>query len=238
MSIFCQQCGTNLMPESAFCNRCGAKAPNKSGKSGSGQSVVAPRRAGRPAPPRPARRAPVTPAPDEAYDEDYGEEYQEDYPDRGDENYRQDPPGKDDVIFSISPTFYEVMPSYVLAVVLSLIVTVGVAYAQGPLFVSLIAAAIFFIRPIFRHWRLKHTVYTLTGAKLEIRTGILSKDARSIPLRHIDNVEVSETLRERLMGIGDVLIDSPALDSKMVLENINNPRKYADLIMEQLQYFN
>jgi membrane protein YdbS with pleckstrin-like domain len=235
MSIFCQQCGNNLAPESLFCNRCGAKTSNKSG---AGQSGAASRRPGRPAPPRPARRAPVTTAPDEVYDEEYGQEYEEDYPDRGDENYRQDPPGKDDVIFSISPTFYEVMPSYMLAVALSLIVTAGVAYAQGPLFVSLIAAAIIFVRPIFRHWRLKHTVYTLTGAKLEIRTGILSKDAKSIPLRHIDNVEVSETLRERLMGIGDVLIDSPALDSKMVLENINNPRKYADLIMEQLQYFN
>jgi hypothetical protein len=51
-------------------------------------------------------------------------------------------------------------------------------------------------------------------------------------------VEVSETLKERLIGIGDVLIDSAALDSKMVLDNINNTRKYADLIMDQLQYWN
>ena len=235
MSISCQQCGNKIAPESLFCNRCGAKTSNKSGAR---QSDVGLRRSGRPAPPRPARRAPVAPAPDEEYDEEYGEEYEEDYPDRGDENYRQDPPGKDDVIFSISPTFYEVMPSYLLAAALSLIVTAGVAYAQGPLLASLVAAAIFFIRPIFRHWRLKHTVYTLTGAKLEIRTGIFSKDAISIPLRHVDNVEVSETLKERLIGIGDVLIDSPALDNKMVLENIRDPRKYADLIMEQMQYFN
>ena len=86
--------------------------------------------------------------------------------------------------------------------------------------------------------RLKRTVYTLTGAKLEIRTGIFSKDTKNIPLRHIDNVEVSETLKERLIGIGDVLIDSAALDTKMVLNNVKNPRKYADLIMEQLQYVN
>src|SRR5262245_33604952 len=170
MSMFCQQCGNNLSPGSLFCNRCGAKSPNKGG---AGQSGVGLDRPGRPSPPRPARRAPVSPAPDEEhgeeYDEESGGEYEEDYPDRGDENYRQDPPGKDQVIFSISPTFYEVMPSYLLTVALSLIVTAGVAYAKGPLWVSLIAAGIFFLRPIFRHWRLKHTVYTLTGAKLEIR---------------------------------------------------------------------
>ncbi|MBO0863385.1 MAG: zinc ribbon domain-containing protein, partial [Chloracidobacterium sp.] len=163
MSIFCQKCGNNLASESVFCNRCGAKTPNQSGagQSGAGQSGAGLRRAGRP--PRPARRAPVTSVPAEEYSEEYSEDYEEeDYPDRGDKNYRQSPSGNDQVIFSISPTFYEVTPSYLLAVALSLIVTAGVAYMHGPLYASLIAAALFFLRPIFRHWRLKHTIYTLT----------------------------------------------------------------------------
>jgi membrane protein YdbS with pleckstrin-like domain len=230
MSMFCHQCGNNLTSESLFCNRCGAKTPSQGG----GES----RRAGRPVPPRPARRAPVIPAPDEESFEEYEEA---DYPERRDQDYREaQGAGKDNdqVIFSISPAFYEVLPSYVLAVLLSLAVTAAVAYARGPIVFALVGALIFFIRPIFRHFRLKHTVFTLTATKLEIRTGILSKDAKSIPLRHIDNVEVSETLKERLIGIGDVLIDSAALDSKIVLENIKNPRKYADLIMDQLQYSN
>jgi membrane protein YdbS with pleckstrin-like domain len=225
--MFCQHCGNSLAPESLFCNRCGSKASNPKG-------AGAPR-AGRPAaPPRPARRAPVVPsAPDQESYEEY--EYEEDYPERRDKGYREDFADQEQAIFSITPTFYEVLPSYLVAAVLSLIVTAGVAYARGPLGIALIAAAILFIRPIFRHMRLKRTVYTLTGAKLEIRTGIISKDTKSIPLRHIDNVEVSETLKERLIGIGDVLIDSAALDTKMVLNNIKNPRKYADMIMEQLQ---
>jgi membrane protein YdbS with pleckstrin-like domain len=225
MSIFCQRCGNSLTPESLFCNRCGSKASNQAGTP----------RAGRPAaPPRPARRAPVIPStPDQESFEEY--EYEEDYPERRDKAYREDFDDQDQVIFSITPTFYEVLPSYLLAAVLSLIVTMGVAYARGSLGIALIATAVLFIRPIFRHMRLRRTVYTLTGAKLEIRTGIFSKDTKSIPLRHIDNVEVSETLKERLMGIGDVLIDSAALDTKMVLNNVKNPRKYADLIMEQLR---
>jgi membrane protein YdbS with pleckstrin-like domain len=223
MSMFCQQCGNRLAPESLFCNRCGSKASNPMG-------------AGRPAPPRPARRSPVIPStPDQESFEEYEEEYEEDYPERRDRGYRKDFDDPDQVIFSITPTFYEVLPSYLVAVVLSLIVTIGVGYARGPLGIVLIAAAILFIRPIFRHMRLRRTVYTLTATKLEIRTGILSKDAKNIPLRHIDNVEVSETLKERLIGIGDVLIDSAALDTKMVLNNIKNPRKYADMIMDQLQ---
>jgi membrane protein YdbS with pleckstrin-like domain len=226
MSMFCQHCGNSLAPESLFCNRCGSKASNPKG--------AETRRAGRPAPPRPARRSPVIPStPDQESFEEY--ENEEDYPERRDKGYREDFADQDQVIFSITPTFYEVLPSYLLAAVLSLIVTAGIAYARGPLGIALIAAAILFIRPIVRHMRLRRTVYTLTGAKLEIRTGIFSKDTKSIPLRHIDNVEISETLKERLIGIGDVLIDSAALDTKMVLNNVKNARKYADLIMEQLQ---
>jgi len=227
MSMFCPHCGNGLTPESLFCNRCGSKASSQMG--------AGTRRAGRPAaPPRPARRAPIIPStPDDESFEEY--EYEEDYPERSDKGYREDFADQDQVIFSITPTFYEVMPSYLVAAVLSLIVTAGVAYARGPLVIVLIAAAILFIRPLVRHMRLRRTVYTLTGAKLEIRTGIFSKDTKSIPLRHIDNVEISETLKERLIGIGDVLIDSAALDTKMVLNNVKNPRKYADMIMEQLQ---
>jgi membrane protein YdbS with pleckstrin-like domain len=231
MSMFCQHCGNSLPPESLFCNRCGSKAPN--------QRVAGPRGSARPAaPPRPARRAPVIPyGPDQESSEEY-EEYKDDHPERRDDDYRGNIADQDQVIFSITPAFFEVLPSYLAAIALSLIVTAGVAYARGSLGIALIAAAVIFIRPIIRHMRLKRTVYTLTGAKLEIRTGIFSKDTKNIPLRHIDNVEVSETLKERLIGVGDVLIDSAALDTKMVMNNIKNPRKYADMIMEQLQYLN
>jgi membrane protein YdbS with pleckstrin-like domain len=226
MNMYCHRCGNSLTPESLFCNRCGAKSQSQGGQ---GRYVASP--------PRPARRAPVIPSPEEESYDYYEDEYEGDYPDHG-ADYRQGPADKDHVIFSITPAFFEVLPSYLLAATLSLIVTAVVAYMDGPLLIALIGVAICFLRPIFRHWSLKHTIYTLTATKLEIQSGILSKEAMSIPLRHIDNVEVSETLRERLIGIGDVLIDSAALDRKMVLNNIKNPRKYADMIMDQLQSWN
>jgi len=226
--MFCNRCGNRLTPESLFCNRCGSKVQS--------QSPTTPPRAKHLAspPPRPARRAPVIPAiPDQG---SLGE-YEEDYPERYEyeDDYREGVPGLDEEIFSVNPTIFEVVPGYLLAIALSLIATAVVALVDGNFLIAVIGASVFFIMPIIRHIRLKHTVYTLTPTKVEIRTGILSKSTQSIPLHHIDNVEVSETLKERMIGIGDVLIDSAALDSKMVMNNIRNPREYADMIMYQLR---
>ena len=49
---------------------------------------------------------------------------------------------------------------------------------------------------------------------------------------------VSETLRGRLIGIGDVVIDSAAVGGKIFMSNIKDPRKYAEMILTQLQYKN
>lgn len=41
-----------------------------------------------------------------------------------------------------------------------------------------------------------------------------------------------------MLGIGDIIVDTPAMDSKLILNNVNNPRHYADLILEQLERWN
>ncbi len=227
--MYCHRCGNRLPPESLYCNRCGAIVQDQSGpKAPRATHLSAP-------PPRPARRAPVIPS---ISDPEYSEEYEEERPERYIEEYYDDFDNKEQVIFSINPAFYEVGVTYLWAVALSLILTAVIAYARGQLWVAVIGAAIFFITPIIRHIHLKHMVYTLTSVKVEIRSGFFSKSAQNIPLRHIQDVTVSETLKERLIGIGDILIDSAALDHKMAMNNIKNPRKYADMILDQLQYWN
>jgi membrane protein YdbS with pleckstrin-like domain len=223
----CPRCGNQLTNESAFCNRCGAKVQNE----------LNPRRAAHLAvpPPRPARRAPVrpfptVPSPQEKDNEEYPEEY-EVYEEE--DNSVAD--GGERVIFSITPAFYEVGLTYFWAALLSLLITGAVAFASGSLWMAVIASAIIFIFPIGRHIQFRHTVYTLTNIKVEIQSGIFSQTARNVPLRHIRDVTVSETFKERLIGIGDVLIDSDAVEGKIMMNNINSPRRYADLILDQLQ---
>ena len=233
--MFCHRCGNKLSLESAYCNRCGAKVQ---------QSVEEEPRAVRPSipPPRPARRRPIAPPRPVREYEEYVEE-DEYEPEYEEVEYEEEAaPGKsekegEEIIFQITPAFYNVALAYLAAILLSVLMTAGAAYVRVPIAGALIVSAVLFIYPIWLHIQNRRVIYTLTSIKVEIAEGIFSQSTRNIPLRHIQDVTVSESFKERLIGIGDMVIDSAAAAGKITMNNINDPRKYADLILNELQYW-
>jgi membrane protein YdbS with pleckstrin-like domain len=239
--MFCHRCGNQLPDGSQFCNRCGAKMRTTDERlRGPGIAV--------PPPPRPARRHPIIespplPKPVEEMEEEFDDQVYNRRADRREgrqinrqveedgENYNKYGEG---IIFRIHQTFIPVAIAYIVSIVASLAAAGVLAWLQGPLWLVLIFAVIFFIPAISRHITLLRTLYTLTDTKIEIQTGIFSIKSQSIPLRHILDVEVSERFGERLLGIGDIDIDTAVSESKMRLDNINDPRRYAEMILDQL----
>lgn len=163
---------------------------------------------------------------EEGYDEAYEAEEIE---------YVDPEPIEDEIIFQITPAFWEVGARYAVALFFSLVITVITVFVAAPVWVIVAFTVAFLARPVYYHIQHNHTVYTLTTAKVEIVGGVFSRTAHNIPLHHVQDVTVSETFKERLIGIGDILIDSAALDQKIPMNNISNPRKYAELILNQAQ---
>jgi membrane protein YdbS with pleckstrin-like domain len=196
-------------------------------------------------PPRPARRYPkigsqLSAAPPEEDEEIYYDdldEYQEE--DEPEDRPKKRPRKQDEkVIFRIHQAFYPAAVAYFLASVCTIAIAALVYYLSAPFQVALVGAVVCFIPAVIRHIQLVNTIYILTNTKIEIETGVFSKSSRNIPLRHVLDVLVSETFKERLIGIGDILIDTASADSKMKLDNINDPRIYADMILDQLHNWN
>lgn len=230
--MYCNHCGNNLPAGSLFCNRCGNKLPEA-------VSGTAPRQQSRGIPPptaRPARRR--MNFQEEYYEEeDFAEEeeadlLEEDYDDEAENSHDEE------VIFSITPAYYDVGMKYFFAVIGSILATALIAYYFKSYWTAAAVVFLLFIRPIYHHIQHNHTVYTLTTVKVEIETGVFSKSSRNIPLRHIQDVSVNQTLKERMIGIGDIEIDSATIDGTMPMRAIKDPRKYADLILNELQYWN
>jgi uncharacterized membrane protein YdbT with pleckstrin-like domain len=90
--------------------------------------------------------------------------------------------------------------------------------------------------PAFYHIKKKLVRYTLTETKLEIDQGLVSRSTRNVPLRRIQDVTVVATATQRLLGIGDLMIDNASDEGgKVVLKDINSPKEYADTLLRQMR---
>ncbi|MBP6821420.1 MAG: PH domain-containing protein [Acidobacteria bacterium] len=226
--MFCNHCGNNLPTGSLFCNRCGNQVP--------GGASNRPKRNIPPPMARPARRQ-IQIEEDGFEDVELYDEEPE-YDDYDEEEFEEDDHEK--VIFSISPAFYGVGIRYFVAISLSVAVTalISLYLPLASLWIALGVSSVILLNPIYHHIQHHRIIYTLTTVKLEIKSGLFAKTSKNIPLRHIQDVTVIQTLKERLLGIGDVVIDSAVIEGTMPLSHINDPRKYADLILNELQYWN
>ena len=149
---------------------------------------------------------------------------------------------KSEPIFSITPTMKFVYAGYVLAIIGAFILALvigGIAQllsALGTVVLGLILCLAFLVVPAIYHLRQKLVRYTLTDTTIEIDRGLISRSTQNIPLRRIQDVTVSSTMMQRVLGFGDIVIDNASeTGGKVVLDNIDSPRKYVDMLLEQMR---
>lgn len=147
-------------------------------------------------------------------------------------------------IFSIRPTLLFVKIGYVGAVVGAFLLVVVLYYLDKLLFssptipwwFSVLAGLSLLLIPAFFHLKQKTVLYTLTDSKVEIDEGFIFQNSRNVPLRSIQDVSVSSSIWQRMLGFGNVVIDNASEDGgKIVLKNVNAPKKYADLLLKEMR---
>jgi uncharacterized membrane protein YdbT with pleckstrin-like domain len=71
--------------------------------------------------------------------------------------------------------------------------------------VGLVLVVLAFVIPLLR-WRT--TLFVLTDKRVVVRTGILSRTGRDIPLTRVNDVTFSHNLIERILGCGTLVVES------------------------------
>jgi membrane protein YdbS with pleckstrin-like domain len=140
-------------------------------------------------------------------------------------------------IFSIGPTLLFVKAGYVMAAIGALfLVAITSAYALIGNGWAVFAGLLLFLIPALYHVKQKLLRYTLTETKLEIDEGLISRRTKNLPIRRIQDVTVSTSILQRLLGFGDLVVDNASDDGeKITLRNINKPRRYADMLLRQMK---
>jgi uncharacterized membrane protein YdbT with pleckstrin-like domain len=75
------------------------------------------------------------------------------------------------------------------------------------------------VRRVFR-------LYVLTTERIVVRDGILSRGGTEIPLENINNILFNQNVLERLLGYGDVLIESAGSQGQSRLTDIPDPEEF------------
>jgi uncharacterized membrane protein YdbT with pleckstrin-like domain len=86
--------------------------------------------------------------------------------------------------------------------------------------------------PLLR-WRT--TMYELTTKRLQMRTGILARRGRDIPLSRITDVSFSKSLSDRLLGAGRLVVESAGEHGQVVLTDIPNVERVQALLFQLVE---
>lgn len=79
--------------------------------------------------------------------------------------------------------------------------------------------------------QLRSTMYRVSNQRVIVEQGIFSKTVDEIDLRYVDDSNFTQSLAERILGIGSVtLMSSDASSPRYVLRSIKNPRDVRELI--------
>ena len=139
-------------------------------------------------------------------------------------------------VFTVRPTMMFIKAGYALAVIAGIALVFLLASLSVPASISIPIALALLLIPAYYHIRRNMVRYTVTDSKLQIDTGLIARTTKNIPLSKVQDVTVSATIPQRMMGFGDIIIDnSSELGGSIVMHNISKPRHYADLLLRELR---
>jgi len=140
------------------------------------------------------------------------------------------------VLFTVRPTLIFVKTGYVLAVLGGILLVFLLASIGVPSYISIPMALALLLIPAYYHIRRNMVRYTVTDAKLEIDRGLIARTTRNIPLSKIQDVTVSASILQRILGFGDIIVDNASeMGGSTIIENVSHPRHYADLLLRELR---
>ena len=133
---------------------------------------------------------------------------------------------------TIRPTMKGVWAAYVIA---ALIFAAGIwawyqyASDRSPWLMAIPLAA--FWPALKMHLKRRLITLRLRDDHLTLESGFFSRTRRTVDMAKIQDVTVRQTFGQRLLGTGDLMLESAGESGAMSLHNIDHPREVADTII-------
>src|SRR5919197_1231765 len=148
----------------------------------------------------------------------------------------------EEIVYDLRPHWWTLVGPILLGFVIVIVVAAGWALLPGgtlrtPVLLSgsgvALLVLVIFGLPTYLRWVTTH--FVLTTDRLIFRSGVLAKLSREIPLERLNDVTFTQSLWERLIGAGDLLIESAGERGQSVFQNVPHPEAVQLEIYRQME---
>ena len=88
---------------------------------------------------------------------------------------------------------------------------------------------------VARYMKWATTNFVITSDRVIFRSGVFAKSGIEIPLERVNNVHFNQSIFERMLGAGDLLIESGGEDGQQRFSDIRRPERVQNLIHAQME---
>ncbi len=144
---------------------------------------------------------------------------------------------EEEVVLDLRPHWWHMAgPSVGLVLAIAAAIFVAGKTDRGwvriPFLVLVLVALVWFLARIAR-WATTNLV--VTSDRLIVRTGVIAKRGREIPLERINDIVVTQSLFERVIRAGDLMIESGGERGQELFHNCPRPPRVQNEIYRQIE---
>lgn len=149
--------------------------------------------------------------------------------------------GNEELVLNLHPHWWTITPS-ILTLGISIVLGIwaltwgsGSAASVGKGFfaVLVIVCLVWFG---IRYVQLITTYFVLTSDRVIYRSGIVAKKGVEIPLDSVNAIHFEQKIWERMLGLGDLKVDSASIAGTSEFENVRHPDKVQNEIYIQMEH--
>ncbi|HVF75211.1 MAG TPA: PH domain-containing protein [Acidimicrobiales bacterium] len=143
----------------------------------------------------------------------------------------------EDIVLDLRPHWWAlVKPALAVVVAAALVVLVANAVDHDlPTYAAVAVLMFTVVWMVARYLGWASTNFVVTTDRLIHRAGVLGKSGREIPLERVNDIAVSQTFLERLIGKGDLLIESGGERGQQHFTDVRRPFVVQNTIYREME---
>lgn len=143
----------------------------------------------------------------------------------------------EDIVLDLNPHWwFFVGPTLAFAASVVIAIAVG-SQSDNDIVVTALLALMLFTALwwVGRYFRWRTTNFVVTTDRLIFRSGVLAKQGREIPLDRINDIAFHQSIFERIIGAGDLMIESAGESGQNHFTDISKPARVQNVIYAEIE---